>query len=171
MRVLCWQDGMGCGNNWTLGWVDGSDSDFYIAAKNTENRLVVFVTTAWILVMRVNSVICVSLLGQWKKSLHILFQCIANNSKQPPQNEPYFEVFYPYEKQICEFEYTYSIYYILFLFLYQLSASASEKIPRCCVYDQPTCASEKFPQIYHVGNTKPWPAASEYIFSFLNKRG
>lgn len=32
---------MGCGNNWALGWVDGSDSDVYITAKNTENKLLV----------------------------------------------------------------------------------------------------------------------------------
>lgn len=73
---LCWRGGMGCGNNWTLGWVDGSDSDFYITAKKTENRLAVFVTTAWILATHVNSVVYVSLLGRWKKNLHILFQCI-----------------------------------------------------------------------------------------------
>lgn len=76
MRLLCWRGGMGRVNNWTLGWVDGSYSDFYITAKKTENRLVVFVTTAWILVTHVNSVIYVSLLGRWKKNLHILFQCI-----------------------------------------------------------------------------------------------
>lgn len=107
MRFLCWRGGMGCGNNWTLGWLDGSDSDFYITAKKTENRLVVFVATAWILLTHVNSAMYVSLLGQWKKNLHVWFQCIdleqsevlemvqsqlnnsfhAHNSKRRPQKE------------------------------------------------------------------------------------
>lgn len=129
MRLLCWRGGMGCGNNWTLGWVDGSDSDFYITAKKTENRLVVFGTTAWILVTHVNSVIFVSLLGRWKKNLRSLFQWIdldqsevletvqsqliqqlpCKQFKTAPSEWNMLEVFYP-NKQICEFEYTSSTY-------------------------------------------------------------
>lgn len=59
-----------------LGGLMVLDSDFYITAKKTENKLLVFVTTVWIPVMHVHSVIYISLLGQWTKNLHILFQCI-----------------------------------------------------------------------------------------------